>query len=102
MNLTRHIHHALVMPKARTLSALLTAIGVGVSLGNLPTLERVAQAHRIFRGTKGQNIEVNNLWNIIKKHTCPVCGGLKLRAKSGTCSIICGMNGRETGQRTWN
>lgn len=102
MNLTRHIHHAVVMPKARTLSALLTAIGVGVSIGNMPTLEHAAQAHRIFRGAKGQNIEVNNLWNIIKKHTCPVCGGLKLRAKSGTCSIICGMNGRETRQRMLN
>ena len=80
------------IPKGRSLTRFLAAMGVTVT--DAPKREHIEQAHRIFRHARGQSVEVNNLWNFIKRHVCPVCDGVKLRAKSATCSVICGMSPR--------
>jgi len=80
------------LPKGRSLTRFLAAIGVTVT--DAPTREHIERAHRIFRHARGQSVEVNNLWNFIKRHVCPVCDGVKLRAQSATCSVICGMSPR--------
>ena len=80
--------------KSRTLATYLRAIGVSVS--GIVKPEHIASAHRLFRAARGESVEVNNLWNIIKKHVCPVCDGVKLRAHTLTCSSVCGWKSRRT------
>lgn len=62
---------------------------LGVTVEGLPTRDHIRIAHRIFRAARGASVEVNVLWNRIKRHICPICDGVKLGASYETCSYIC-------------
>jgi hypothetical protein len=66
-------------------------VEIGVKVDGLPTREHIKQAHRLFRGARGESVHINNLWSKIKHHVCPVCDGVKLRDKFKTCSQVCGL-----------
>lgn len=96
MTHSAHIQRAgkvvVTLPKGNSLSRFLRAMGVLVE--GMPTREHVSMAHRKFRHARGESVEVNNLWNSIKRHICPVCDGVKLSARDASCSTVCAWNGR--------
>lgn len=100
-NRPRNATGRFLRPKIKhNLSWYLAAIGVKVEPGTAPTRVHIELAHRIIRGAGGNNVELNGHWNEIKRYICPACGAGLKRPKSGTCSIVCGMNLRQTMTRS--
>ena len=74
-------------PKRLKLRPALIALGVAVD-GEIQR-EHITSAHRIFRQARGQSRQINDCWNVIKRHICRVCDGVKISTKAEVCSLAC-------------
>jgi len=74
-------------PKRLKLRTALMALGIAVE-GEI-TRDHIGTAHRIFRKARGESRQINDCWNVIKRHICRVCDGVKISTNTEVCSIVC-------------